>query len=480
MYNSKIYAILEQFDKYEQNRCRKYIQSPYFNRSEQLVQLYERLIKEVNAEKKCGLEKEALWEMLQPGKPYDDVRFRKYCSDLLKLIEGYLAQEVFEQNSIEKAAHLMEAVANKKIAALNSTAIRSAKRLASKENFRSAHFYLNRYKIEQNLYHLIEFENKRGNRTNIEDISINLDVFYLAEKLRILCAAITQQAFVSYEYKIHMVKEITNYLTYNDYEEYPPVAMYYQIYLTLSDPDNENHYFQLKSLLKKYAHLFPPTEARDILYMAAQNYCISKINKGHRRFTNELFSLYKDLLNKKILITDGELSPWYFKNIVNIALRIGEYNWAERFINQYSLMLPEHLRENSLSYNLAQVYFFQKDYDRVLEKLRNVEYDDVSYNLGSKAILLATYYETDEIEPLYSLCDSFRAYLNRHKDIPLNRRKNYANLIRFTKKLTRIMPGDTKSIDKLKHEISTTKNIASLNWLKEKIAELEGTAKTTA
>ena len=46
MYNSKLFAILEQFDKYEQNRCRKYIQSPYFNRSEQLEQLYERLLKE--------------------------------------------------------------------------------------------------------------------------------------------------------------------------------------------------------------------------------------------------------------------------------------------------------------------------------------------------------------------------------------------------------------------------------------------------
>jgi hypothetical protein len=173
------------------------------------------------------------------------------------------------------------------------------------------------------------------------------------------------------------------------------------------------------------------------------------------------------------LVEEGELSPWYFKNIVNIALRVGEYDWAENFINQYSSMLPELLRENSLTYNLAQVFFFRKEYDKVLEQLRNVEYDDVAYNLGSKAMLLATYYETDEMEPLYSLFESFRAYLNRHKDIPVNRRKNYGNLIRFTRKLTRIMPGDQSAVDKFKKELKETKNVASLNWLKEKLAELE-------
>ena len=50
MYNSKLYTILEHFDKYEQNRCRKYIQSPYFNRSEELVELFDRLVSAINRE----------------------------------------------------------------------------------------------------------------------------------------------------------------------------------------------------------------------------------------------------------------------------------------------------------------------------------------------------------------------------------------------------------------------------------------------
>ncbi|MCB9275827.1 MAG: hypothetical protein H6564_17405 [Lewinellaceae bacterium] len=473
MYNSKLYSILEHFDKYEQNRCRKYIQSPYFNRSDELMALFEIFLDAINNKDPNILEKDRIWEGIQPDKPYDDVRFRKYCSDLLKLVEGFLAQQTYENRPLQQATYLMEAVGKKKVPELYSSAMRTARRLSEKQPYRSATYYYHQYSIEQNYYYLTEFETKRSDRTNIEDIANNLDVFYLAEKLRILCAAITQQTFVAHDYELLFVKEIIQHVNSIDFEKHPPVALYYQIYLTLTETEKEEHYYRLKYLLDKYSLKFPPNEAKDVLYMAAQNYCIRKINQGNHSFTNELFLLYQDLIDKKILFTEGELSPWYFKNIVNIALRLGKYTWAENFITTYSEKLPESFRSNAVTYNLAQVYFFQRKYDKVLEQLRNVEYEDVAYNLGSKAMLLATYYEIEELEPLYSLFDSFRAFLNRHKDIPVNRRKNYSNLIKFTKKLTRTMPGDQKALSKLKEEIQATRNIASVNWLREKISELE-------
>ena len=105
--------------------------------------------------------------------------------------------------------------------------------------------------------------------------------------------------------------------------------------------------------------------------------------------------------------------------------------------------------------------------------LQEVEYEDIVYSLSSKSLLIATYYESDEIEPLYSLLDSFRVYLNRRKDIPDRWRKNHQNLVRFTKKLVRIIPGDDKAIEKIKKEIDESDGIADVKWLKEKIAELE-------
>ena len=93
MHNSKLYSILEHFDKYEQNRLRKYINSPYFNKNQALIHLFEIFIDHINDENSNEIEKKNIWEKIQPQKKFDDVRFRKLCSDLLKLVESFLAQQ---------------------------------------------------------------------------------------------------------------------------------------------------------------------------------------------------------------------------------------------------------------------------------------------------------------------------------------------------------------------------------------------------
>ena len=77
--------------------------------------------------------------------------------------------------------------------------------------------------------------------------------------------------------------------------------------------------------------------------------------------------------------------------------------------------LPVEFRENAVSFNLAQLYFYQKNMTRLFNFFKLLKFEDFTYNLVSKSMLIATYYETEEMEPLFSLFESFRVYLNRHK-----------------------------------------------------------------
>lgn len=472
MHNSKLYSILEHFDKYEQNRCRKYIQSPYFNKNEALCDLFELLVKHINSSKKNEIPKEKIWKTIAPGQPYNDVRFRKHFSDLLKLIEGFLAQQVYEDNPLHQATYLIEAVGKKKMDKLYNSAMKSARRLSNQQPHQPASYYYYQYEIEKNFYDLTEFETRRADRTNMEEIANNLDSFYLAEKLRIYCAVLTQQYFVSQEYELLFIEEIISHIKKYNYEDIPPISLYYQVYLTTIDNENLDHYYKLKSLLDVHSLKFPKQEALTIYYTAI-NYCIRKINSGNQKFLEELFKVYNDLINKEIIFINDELSPWTFKNIAVLALRLGKFEWTEQFIYNYNEKLPETFRENAVTFSLAQLYFYQKKHEKVIQLLQEIEYEDVTYNLDSKAMLLATYYETNELEPLYSLFESFRVFLNRHKSIPEKRRTGYKNLIKYTKRLTKILPGDEKALKKIKEEIETNNLIASVRWLKEKITELE-------
>lgn len=474
MQNSKLYSILENFDKYEQNRLKKFLTSPYFNRNEALVQLFDTLTGHINEKHQKELEKEEIWQLLYPDDSYDDVLFRKNCSDLLKLVENFLAQEIYEANPIHQATYLIEAVTRKKMEKLYNSTMRSARRLTGQQLYRTANYYLSQYQVEKNYYELMEQEHDRTAKRNVEDILTNLDRFFLAEKLRFVCSVFSQISMVSHEYKLLFLDEIAAHLKKYKYEDVPPIAVYYQIYLTYKEEENVTHYFKLMEILERYSDFFPRNEA-EFIYQAALNYCVKKLNKGSRQFLEEYFNVFVILLDKELLLADGELSPWHFRNIVVIALRLGKNQWAQEFIDSYKKYLPVLMRENAVSFNLAQLYFSQKKFDKVIELLRTVDYEDFTYNLNSKTMLLSTYYEMDEIEPLYSLMDSFRTYLNRHKNFSAAKRNGYNLLIKFTKQLTKIIPGDTKAIEKLKKEVEEAepKGIASYDWLREKIAELE-------
>jgi parvulin-like peptidyl-prolyl isomerase len=483
MQNSKLYSILERFDKYEQNRLKKFLTSPYFNRNEALVMLYDLLVGHINektqgksqtAKPEPELEKTELWEKIYPGESFDDVLFRKNCSDLLKLIEDFLAQQVYEENPINQATFLIEAVAKKKLDKLYNSTMKSARRLTEQQPYRNANYYLAQFQVEKNYFDILGLEHDRTSKKNEEEILNNLDRFFIAEKLRVACSVLSQKILVSHEYTLLLMDDIVAEINRHGFAEVPPISVYYQIYLTYVDAENADHYFKLMNILEKFGDSFPRNEA-EFIYQAALNYCVKKLNQGSRQFLEEYFNVFNILLTKELILVDGELSPWHFRNIVVIALRLGKYEWTGKFINTYKSYLPESMRENAVSYNLAQLYFSQKRFDKVVELLRTVEYDDITYNLNSKTMLLSTYYETDEIEPLYSLMDSFRTYLNRHKDFAASRRILYTNLIKFTKQLTKIIPGDKKALDKLKKEVEEAepKGIASITWLKEKIAELE-------
>ncbi len=474
MQNNKLYSTLEYFNKYEQNRLRKFLQSPYFNRNESLVQLFDQFVDHINTDSTLELLKEEVWDLLYPETTYDNVLFRKNCSDLLKLIENYLAQQAFEENPIHQATYLIEAVGRKKMEVLFKSTMRTARRLTEQQFYQSANYYLYQYQIEKNFFELTEQEHDRTARKNVEEILNNLDRFFLAEKLRYLCSVLSQQFIISHEYQVLFIDEIRNHLKKYAYQDVPPVAIYYQIYLMNIEDENEEHYYELIKLVEKYGTLFPVNEA-EFIYQASLNYCIKKINQGNPKFLEEYYNLFVILLQKKMLFADGELSPWHFRNIVIAALRIGKYEWTEDFIQEYKTYLPEAMRENAVTFNLAQLYFYQKKYDKVIELLQTVDYEDFSYNLNSKVLLMTAYYEIDEIEPLFSLLDSFRTYLNRHKNIPAFRRIPYNNLIKFTRKLARIIPGDKSVIEKLKIDIKNSKegSIANIHWLKEKIAEIE-------
>ena len=490
MQDNKLYTVLTHFDRIEQNRLRKYVRSPYFNVNETLMDLFDIIIHYINTyegkvekrkrsklDKSRDLTKEGIWQQLYPKEPYHDTRFRKLNSELLKLVEGYLAQEIYEQTPLQQVNYLFEAVGQKKIEKLYSSTERNARLISFQQNLKPADFYYYQYLIEKNYYESLDVDMQRGEKSNVEKIINYLDEFFLAEKIKWYVSLLYRKAFVSHEYSLLFIDEIVRHVQKQDYSHNPVISVYYQILLTKIESDEEKHFEGLIVLLRKYESQFPKKEVYE-LYSNALNYCVTQANRGKTDFMMKFYEIYKYLLDKKIAFYashKGELSPWHFQNAVMTSLRLGYYSWAEDLIHEQKEKLPKEFRENAISYNLALVYFYQKKYDSVKELLREIEYADITYNLGSKSMLIAIYYEQDDDDALISLMDSFKAYLNRHKDIADNKRIPYLNLMKYIRKMLKLNHNDKKEMDLIKKEIEEDRKVgvASEKWLLEKLAELE-------
>jgi hypothetical protein len=473
MRETKVYLVLEKLSNRERGRCLKFVQSPYFNKNQEIIDLFQLIHKDLNSGRTKAFTKEKVWKKIQANAPYDDVRFRKYLSDLLKLVEQFLAQEQFEKDEYQKSIYELEAVIDKKIDRLYSGMRRFVRKIPENTTYRNSKYYYYLLEASKLLHDLeTEVEQKKKISTDFTQLSKALDIYYFAEKLRInYDATIWRRIDGSLNANIKFIDQINEFMQQEAELLDPPVRMYQTINQLSKHPEDDQIYFEYKNQLDENIHFFPPYEAIAI-YSAGINHCIRKINTGDSNYLDELYSLYIGYANSTVEYSN-ELSQWDFNNIITVALRSGKFDQVDQFIKKYGKYIDEKYRDNAVSYNLANLHFYQKKYNKVVEILRNVEYEDMFYNINSKSILIKTYYESDQYDPLIYLLESFRVYLNRNKNIPDSRKTLFKNQIRFTKKLVNLPPKAGAELKKLKEEVTANKNTINRSWLLEKIEELE-------
>lgn len=471
-HRNKIYQVLECLDELEHKRLSRFLHSPYFIKTKTLVSLYEALLAHVN-NGDTGFDRQAVWREIQPESPFDPIVFRKYCSDLLKWTEVFMSQESQLQNDNRTTAGLLDFLVQRKVKPLYDRSIREARKKIAEKPFKALDDFYTAYVVERHYYAMMDFDMSVNKRANLEEISRYLDVFYWIEKLRLFSAQLSQQRTSLQQYELKGLHEMLAVLAPYPLENTPELAIYYYSFLTLYEEEDVQHYYRLREILDLHIAKMPQQEAMEIVD-SALHYCTGKINRGKSEFFQQYFDLFNFALENGIFSNTSEFAPWRYNNIVAAALRLDKLDWAETFVENFKHLLPPDTRENTYTFNLARVYRFQKQYPKVIDLLKNVDYEDIGYSLISKMMLLITYYELDEFDALNAFIDSFRIYLKRNeKKIPGPRRTSYLNLLKYMRLLLRLIPGDKAALRKLQQAIEKDKSlIVNHEWLLEILQQM--------
>ena len=467
MQKSKILDVIKTFEAKDYRRVKDLLNSPFFNKNEELIPFFEYLHKHSKHFDSKKLDREEVYKSVFPKHKYDEKHLGYLQSDLLKMIEKYLVHSNIEQNEFDYYELLAKDYHERSLDKHFNQNLNKAESLQNKNPYRDSNFYYHNYKLANTWNQHYESLQNRKFDNNIQKIIDNLDHFYLIHKLKASCEMLSRQNIISGEYEIRFLQNILQYIEQHNGHE-PAVLIYYQIYLMFTEEDQRAHFEKLIQLLNKHNKIFPFVEIRD-MYRYGINYAIKKVNQGHTEYFFDLFELYKIILQERLAYEANFLSQFTYKNIVEVALRLKEYDWCQDFMKQYKEDLDPSLKDNAYAYNNAKLYHHQGNFKEALRQSLMVEYNDVFYALGTRILQLKIYFETDDIEPLLTLLDSFKVYLKRNKLISNSAKEPYFNLLKYVHKATRIPYGDTAKFESLIKDIKTTKNVLSINWLIDEI-----------
>lgn len=474
MKERKSIYILRLLEQNELVRLRNFIQSPYFNLKEEMVTFLDVAIEYIgDGKEEVYIDNEVFWKKIYPDKSYEDVKFRKLNSDFNHLVEKFLIQEEFGKDKQYQTLLKIQSLSSRGGHKMNESLQQDVEFGRKIDPNRNANYYLNMYNIEKSIFRLISDEERKKDfkDINIDKISENLDIYFIAEKLKYYSDILSWNQIYNTSLNMRGIDIVIKLANNPLFREVPVIAIFIKIIQIKTGRDQIENYYLLKELINQYLYLFPKNEAKEIIDQAL-NFTIGQVNKGNKDFEKESLDLYKKSLKEEVIFGNQLLDVSDYRNITFMALRVGEIKWVENFIEEYKDSLSENIKMNAYYFSMARLETYRKNHSKVIDLLNRINYDDVWYNLNGRSLLIAAYYELLEYDALESLFQSYKNYINRDKSLLKHRKKNYLDFIKFTSKLMKLTKTDKEKLRKLKKDLTETPGVVNKPWLLEKINDL--------
>lgn len=457
------FRILSVLSNIERKKLLNFLQTRFFSNRKELAPLQQAWQRMQGK----PLDEDKLFRAALPKKKFNKRDWYLLLSRLQDATETFLGLQLYRDDQMQQRLNILRAHRQLKLPVFFERSLRQARKLREKEQRAEASMLLWDYQTELEYYDFIASP-KRGERTNLQEVTDKLDHFFIAEKLKQACLAHSRFLANQEEYDIHYLDAIFNDLEQRpELFQVPAIVVYASCYQAVVAGGTDQDFLRLRKVMEHYRDHFPNAEIRDI-YLLAINYCIREMNAGRDEFMQVTQALYQESLSGGYLLEDGYLPPSTFTNIVALGLKLQNYEGLASFLQTYSKELPGPARESVTNFNLARLFHAQEDYERALKALVLVDTKEPYLYLGAKSLQLRIFVELQEWDAVESLLEQLRAYLQRRDDLGY-RGENYKLLLYFCRKLQQLKPGDRSGRAALFSEVQQAPSFAEKEWLLEQV-----------
>lgn len=472
MKNSKLISILKTLTPQAFKRFIDFTHSPYFNKHKgvQSLLLYLKKFHPHYGHPKFDLEK--IFKGVWKKEPFSEQKIRNVMTMLTKLLERFLTLEELESRPVYQDYLLLHNFHKRYLDKQFIYHYQAVQKSQSANKQRDVDYYHDQFLLGEIAYSFDVVKRNRPLATHLTSVIQSFDTYYLANRLKYCCVLLNRSSVVAAADDLLFLDYVLDYVSHFGTQNSPLIAVYYQLLLTLKEEHQPQHYTVLKQQLRQHTHQLSKDELRQI-YTAAFNYCNKQLKGGQPHFLREIFDLYKAMLAQEVLLVEGYISPYqHFRNIVMAALRLGELDWAKKFIENHQSQLRLSYRENMVNYCLAAYYFYKKEYAQTLAYLLLFEFQDFYNYIEHKTLLIKTYFELSEFESLIATLNTFRQYLRRNESIPQHIQLPYQNFIKIANYLVKWKNSHQTPITDLHKLVEPFEYLAEREWLVEKLKDM--------
>lgn len=474
MQDGKLVNLLGLLTNSERTQFTTFLESPYFNRREDVRELAE-LLMEMKESKGADRDDAALYTAIYGETAFDASRFNNLKTLLRKQLLRFLSQTAYEADPVAQDQFLLRKLNAAEENKYFPSFYKKGLQRLEKADLQEADRYTARLALEEAY---IVFVARRPQRGAVDHLQTTIDQLgngFLLRMYKLLVFARNHEAIFGTDLQFPWKAQILDYVAHEG-DQLPSVVKGYRaLYMLLEDPETDTPFLFLRRMLAVHSAEWSRTESLN-LYIGAINYAVRRLNDGHLAYLTELFELYKELLATELLLEKGKMPAFHFKNILNVALRCRDFEWAQDFLQSYSGSVGQDYRNNLVEFSEGLLRFHMREFEAAERHFHRVldGYKDIFYGLDARAYLLQIYYETGDSRGLESLAHSFRMFLDRSKGISGERRRQYNAFIRHLRQLSGIPLNDKARYAKLKAEIlkKDAKGMGT-KWLLEKIESLE-------
>lgn len=452
MQNTKLVNSLKQLNPKEIAKFEKFINSPFFAERSQLPVIFSHLKKYAD---EYNISRSELFAEAFKDKPFNDQLMRKYISELNRMLDKFLTVNSFLDDHWAFTARLAEVkIRSNRIGELKKLTSAALSELKKPRVINEDHF--NNICIFESYQDMVEDAGSGVLTGSFGLKAINSFADYSAIRvLKFYSKLLNNRKYIRGETGYKLLDDLVKLYHESGRINNPLARIYYNILQLQLDADDIDHYFSLKELLFKNEKILDKDELRGF-FIFMHNYCYEKADTGNLDFVKERYDIMKQFLLKGYCFVDGVMKGEFFSSMILSALMLGKLGQAEEFYTNYKETIPSSNRSSLLNFTMANILLYKKEYNRAIDLLGKIEYNDHFDNIRTRTLYIMIYFELNMFDVLKYQADTFRRYLNNNSSITSyirNRGNNFLKqtlqIVKYRKKLVKeiLIPGfDSKAV----------------------------------